>query len=396
MVRPSPIFYSFNPLTVMDRDRLKYYLALYRIKGLSPERLRAAIASAGGAAPLFSASAVTSEGDGYKEIYAKTRRFSEWSWVAHELDRIEEEGIKLVTIEDASYPESLREIFSPPIVLYTKGATTDFFSNAAAHVAIIGTRKATPFGLAMATSIAEDLSRAGVVVVSGLARGCDSAAHRGALNATGQTIAVLGCGIDLIYPKENKNLYEEIAERGLLVSEFPLGTPPLAQNFPIRNRIVSGLSMGVLVIEAPFKSGAMMTARMALDGGREVMALPGQALGKTSGGSNRLIKDGATLIESAEDVLECLSLTPGVNIALPFVGKAASQKDREAGSKAAGNLGSNEKKILDILDAGPLHIDNITQETELPTSAVSAVLLTLELDGAIEQLPGKVFFKKPC
>lgn len=369
----------------MDRDKLKYYLALYRIKGLSPERLREALAKAGGAAPLFTSD---TKNDEYKDIYSKARRFSEWSWVDRELDRIEEAGIKLVTIEDASYPERLREIFSPPIVLYTKGATTDFFSNALAHVAIIGTRKATPFGLAMAESIAEDLSKVGVVVVSGLARGCDSAGHRGALKATGETIAVLGCGIDTVYPKENKSLYEEIAERGLLVSEFPLGTPPLAQNFPIRNRIVSGLSAGVLVIEAPFKSGAMMTARMALDGGREVMAMPGIARGKTTGGTNRLIKDGATLIESAEDVLECLSLTPGVNIELPFGDKTAPSVDK--------NLGRDEKKILDILDAGPLHIDNITQETELPTSAVSAVLLTLELDGAIEQLPGKVFFKKPC
>lgn len=391
MVRPSPIFYSPNPLTLMDRDKLKYYLALYRIKGLSPERLREALAKAGGARALFT-SEPNPEAEEYKDIYAKARRFSEWSWVDRELDRAEEEGLELVTIEDADYPKDLREIFSPPVVLYTKGAGKGFFSGAVAHVAIIGTRKATPYGLSMATSIAEDLTKAGVVVVSGLARGCDSAAHRGALKATGETIAVLGCGIDKVYPKENEGLYKEIAERGLLVSEFPLGTPPLAQNFPIRNRIVSGLSTGVLVIEAPFKSGAMMTARMALEAGREVMAMPGQAGGKTTGGTNRLIKDGATLIENAGDVLEALSLTPGVNIELPFNEEKASP----TGKNLANNLGSNEKNIIDILDAGPLHIDNITQESKLPAHKVSSILLTLELDGIVDQLPGKVFFKKPC
>ena len=378
----------------MDRDKLKYYLALYRIRGLSPERLREAIRAAKGARSLFTESSAD-----YKDIYAKARSFSDWSWVDRELDRAEEDGVELVTIEDAAYPSSLREIFTPPLVLYTKGATKDFFSKALAHVAIIGTRKATPFALAMAENIAEDLTRAGVVVVSGLARGCDSAAHRGALKATGETIAVLGCGIDIIYPKENKDIYRDIADRGVLVSEFPFGTPPMAQNFPIRNRIVSGLSSGVLVIEAPFKSGAMMTARMALDGGREVMAMPGQPGAKTTGGSNSLLKDGATLIESAEDVLEALSITPGVNIELPFTtpvgAPSANRRKASRGVSVQRSLDDEEKKILDILDAGPLHIDNITQEAGMTVSTVLTSLLTLELDGVVEQLPGKVFFKRP-
>ncbi len=378
----------------MDRDKLKYYLALYRIRGLSPERLREAIRAAKGARSLFTESSAD-----YKDIYAKARSFSDWSWVDRELDRAEEDGVELVTIEDAAYPSSLREIFTPPLVLYTKGATKDFFSKALAHVAIIGTRKATPFALAMAENIAEDLTRAGVVVVSGLARGCDSAAHRGALKATGETIAVLGCGIDIIYPKENKDIYRDIADRGVLVSEFPFGTPPMAQNFPIRNRIVSGLSSGVLVIEAPFKSGAMMTARMALDGGREVMAMPGQPGAKTTGGSNSLLKDGATLIESADDVLEALSVTPGVNIELPFTtpvgAPSANRRKASRGVSVQRSLDDEEKKILDILDAGPLHIDNITQEAGMTVSTVLTSLLTLELDGVVEQLPGKVFFKRP-
>ncbi|MCK4846730.1 MAG: DNA-processing protein DprA, partial [Deltaproteobacteria bacterium] len=361
----------------MDRDKLKYYLALYRIRGLSPERLREAIRAAKGARSLFTESSAD-----YKDIYAKARSFSDWSWVDRELDRAEEDGVELVTIEDAAYPSSLREIFTPPLVLYTKGATKDFFSKALAHVAIIGTRKATPFALAMAENIAEDLTRAGVVVVSGLARGCDSAAHRGALKATGETIAVLGCGIDIIYPKENKDIYRDIADRGVLVSEFPFGTPPMAQNFPIRNRIVSGLSSGVLVIEAPFKSGAMMTARMALDGGREVMAMPGQPGAKTTGGSNSLLKDGATLIESAEDVLEALSITPGVNIELPFTtpvgAPSANRRKASRGVSVQRSLDDEEKKILDILDAGPLHIDNITQEAGMTVSTVLTSLLTLE------------------
>lgn len=378
----------------MDRDKLKYYLALYRIRGLSPERLREAIRAAKGARSLFTESSAD-----YKDIYAKARSFSDWSWVERELDRAEEDGVELVTIEDTVYPSSLREIFTPPLVLYTKGATKDFFSKALAHVAIIGTRKATPFALAMAETIAEDLTRAGVVVVSGLARGCDSAAHRGALKATGETIAVLGCGIDTIYPKENKEIYRDIADRGVLVSEFPFGTPPMAQNFPIRNRIVSGLSSGVLVIEAPFKSGAMMTARMALDSGREVMAMPGQPRAKTTGGSNSLLKDGATLIESADDVLEALSVTPGVNIELPFTAPvgapSANRRKANRGVSVQRSLDDEEKKILDILDAGPLHIDNITQETGMTVSTALTSLLTLELDGVVEQLPGKVFFKRP-
>lgn len=289
-----------------------------------------------------------------------------------ECRRLDASGARLVAFTASDYPKALFQIGDPPPFLYVKGE----LKAAEQAIAIVGSRRATHHGLLATTRLAEGLARHGIAVVSGMARGVDTAAHRGALAAGGRTVGVLGCGIDRIYPPENRPLFDAVARQGCLLSEFPLGTLPLAENFPRRNRIISGLSRGVLVVEAAEKSGSLITARYALEQGREVFAVPGNITQAASRGSNGLIKQGAKLVDCVEDILEELPEQP------------PSAEGGQAPQPRSFALTPREAAIYELLAAAPLHIDDIIARTELTAAEVSSMLLHLELKGAVIPLPG--------
>jgi len=246
----------------------------------------------------------------------------------------------------------------------------------------VGTRRATVYGKLTARRLARDLAREGVTVVSGMARGIDTEAHRGALEAGGRTIAILGCGVDIVYPPENRGLMEEIIKKGAVISEFSLGEEPEAPHFPQRNRIISGLSKGVLVVEAPLKSGALITANFALDQGRDVFAVPGNINSPNSHGTNQLIKEGAKLVESMEDVLEELN----------FSELAQLKKEKIKAENLS--LSSEEKKIFNLLKEEPSHIDLLVKLSRFPASKVGELLMRLQIKSLVRELPGKLFCKR--
>jgi DNA processing protein len=380
---------------LVDRERLRYWLALGRVKSRAraaeARQLAGLIEKSKDAKELFDRGGGGKRGGSGAEAFAASTRLKkdDWEWVEEELDLAEEHGAGLITIKDRAYPPLLREVYDPPLLLYTKGKMVD--SDAPA-VAVVGTRRASPYGLAMAEKTGLELASAGVTVVSGMARGCDSAAHRGALStAGGRTIAVLGTGIDRVYPRENKRLYEQIADKGLILSELPMSSAPLPRNFPMRNRIISGLCLGVVVVEAPLRSGAMMTARLALDSGRDVFAMPGHATSLRSSGTNKLIKDGAALVEGGVDILEALGVrfTEGAGPREGAGGKAVP-----VAPEARPELDCEGRLIFDILDDEPLTIDGIVEKTGLTAQRASSVLLDMELRGLVEQRPGKIFSRR--
>jgi DNA processing protein len=297
---------------------------------------------------------------------------------ARVLATVDKKGWRLLTRDDKTYPALLREIFDPPYVLYVAGGP-ELLSEPA--VAVVGARRPTPFGRAVAERLAGDLAACGLVVASGLALGIDSLAHWGALK-TGRTIAVLGSGLDEIYPKENKDLFRKIAGTGAVVTEFPPAARPLAYRFPLRNRIISGLTLGVVVVEATRRSGSLITARLALEQNREVMAVPGNITSALSGGTNWLIKSGAKLVETWEDVVE--------ELPAPLRERLLSSK--KDGRDATPELSPEEKKILDGLKTDALtHIDELVETTDVSVSEVLTRLLSLELKGLVRQAPGKCF-----
>jgi len=275
-------------------------------------------------------------------------------------------GRAIVTLADDAYPRRLLEIPDPPALLYVQGRT-DLLARDS--LAVVGSRNATAQGIANAESFARAFSQAGLTIVSGLALGIDAAAHRGALDGTGSTVAVLGCGIDIVYPQRNADLYRAIAGRGVLVSEFPLGTPPVADNFPRRNRLISGLARGVLVVEAALESGSLITARLGAEQGREVFAIPGSIHSPLSKGCHALIKEGAKLVESASDLLDELAVdAPTRTTAQP-----APEEQHE---------------LLQHLGHDPCNVDTLCQRSGLTPDTVSAMLLQLELAGKVASLPG--------
>lgn len=301
------------------------------------------------------------------------RRFAEV-----ECRKVEDAGVRLLTFLDAEYPRQLFEIGDPPPLLYLRGAIPVWEP----AVAVVGSRRATREGLKAAELLAAELAAAGVLVVSGLARGIDTAAHRGALAGDGSTVAVLGCGVNVDYPPENKGLAEQIAETGCIISEFPMDTQPLAEHFPRRNRIISGLSRGVLVVEAVEKSGSLITARYALDQGREVMAVPGQISSAACRGSNRLIKDGAQLVDCIDDILDAVRVSKPDQM-LPLFGQHTVQERC--------SMTPREAAVYELVAQGPRHLDEITQALELTPGEVSAMVLGLELKGMLQQLPGSYY-----
>ncbi len=299
-----------------------------------------------------------------------------------ELEKIDRKGYTLLTLEHPGYPGYLREIFDPPFVLYCEGDAETLRNPA---VAVVGARRPTPYGRAVAEKLAGDLAGRGCVIASGLAAGIDACAHRGALRK-GRTVAVLGSGLDVPYPWENRGLHREIAGQGAVVTEFALGTPPLAENFPVRNRIISGLALGLVVVEAARKSGSLITAKLALSQDREVMAVPGNVTSELSVGPNGLIRDGARPVASWEDVAEGLPSPWRENL-------LARRGEKEENSEAS--LSRDERRLLGELavDAA-LPIDELAERTGFSVSSLLALLLGLELKGAVVQHPGKEFQRR--
>ena len=295
--------------------------------------------------------------------------------VARERKRMAGRDLRFVTLREGGYPAPLRDIPQPPPVLYHRGSWEDRDRRA---VAIVGSRGATPYGRGVADRLAFELARRGLTIVSGLARGIDAAAHRGALRAGGRTIAVLGSGADIIYPAEHRKLGEAIAERGALLSEFPLGTSPLRGNFPQRNRLISGLCLGVVVVEAAVNSGALITADHALEQGKEVFAVPGQVTGRLSQGCHRLIKSGAKLTEGWEDVVE--------ELGAPYAQDVPPMPPLPP-------VEGEEGRVLQVLGEEPVHIDAIIAGAKLSASTVATSLLSLEMKGWVKQLSGKTFVR---
>jgi DNA processing protein len=303
-----------------------------------------------------------------------------------EVDAIRRIGCRVVNCTEPEYPQSLLQIYDPPVLLYVRG---DASILNAPSLSIVGTRRPTVYGTQMAERMGRDLAKRGLVIVSGLARGVDGIAHRGATSAGGRAIGVLGTGIDVCYPKENKKLYEKVLERGAIISELPTGSHPAPENFPVRNRIIAGMPLGVVIVEGKQYSGSLITARLAMEFGREVFGVPGNATQETSFAPNQLIKQGAKLVTSAEDVIEELP-TP-VRAALV---QAEVLESEQRNLLAADGLSPTEKRIYELLSAEESrHIDDLLETTGLNSSEVLATLFELEMKGIIRQLPGKQFSK---
>jgi len=342
---------------------------------------------------VFKASLTELEAAGIRAVSAQSLATGHSTELAQdELGRTIAAGVSVVCIDDSSYPAELKQIYDPPLILYVRG-NVDAITQPG--IAVVGTRHPTPYGLGMAERLSCDLAARGLVIFSGLSRGVDAAAHRGAINAKAKTVAVFGTGVDVIYPKENTRLTEQIvALGGALISEFPMNTFAAPQNFPIRNRIISGISVGVLVIEAAEYSGTRITSRCALEQNREVFAVPGNVTNKNSWGPNTLIKQGAKLTATWEDVWE--ELPPQVRLALTPATGDESQTGQTASLFGESELPPHERKILKLLKADEAtHIDEIVEalEADLSSSEIFAALFELELAGKVKQMPGKNFVK---
>jgi DNA processing protein len=308
---------------------------------------------------------------------------------AREIEELARIGGEALTLSDDQYPRLLRETYDPPIVIYCLGNFATAFAQPA--IAIVGSRRCSTYGRNVAEKLSRDLAERGVTIVSGLARGIDSAAHRGAVEARGLTVAVMGTGLDGVYPKENRKLAARIVEQGALVTEFPLATPPVSQNFPFRNRVISGLAFGVMVVEGAERSGSLITARLAYEQGRDVFAVPGNITSAKSFGPNYLIKDGAKLVQTWRDVIEELPAETKAPILSAERGETRTKQiviDEVA-------LSDSERKVLKMLNTDePVHIDQLISKAGLSSGELMGALLKLEMTDRIRQLPGKCFVKR--
>ena len=394
----------------MDEETLKYWIALKAVEEVGCVGFRTLLQAFSSPREVFSASAQTLKI--IPGIGAKTadhiRSFSAWKMAEEEVVRAGKLGVAIVTSDDPLYPKNLLNIYDYPPFLYVKGTLCP----EDVPVAVVGSRLASPYGRYTTERISRELALKGIVVVSGLARGIDAAAHRGALAGKGRTIAVLGSGLDVIYPPENEKLAEAIAANGALLTEFPFGTPPNSPNFPARNRIISGISLGVVVVEAGEKSGSLITARLAAEQGRSVFAVPGAIESAGSRGTHRLIRQGAKLIENVEDILE--EILPQAGLAPAFSGNPAlfpmpdghppapetpddfqpAPGKADAAAVSLSGLPEPERKLLNLITETPAGIDALIAASGLSPQEVQSGLLILELRGLIRQLPGKQFISK--
>jgi DNA processing protein len=364
-----------------DEEELFFWLALTRIDGLGCASAKKLVDHFGAPRAAFAASErEVGEISGLDQRAVRgLRTFADWADVKRELSLLKDAGVAVVPLTDAVYPPRLRQIPDPPPFLYVKGGIR---TQDQAAVAVVGTRSASPYGLKMARDLCHGLGSLGFTIVSGLARGIDGEAHRTTLDAGARTLAVLGSGVDVVYPGEHAELYERIAGAGAVLSELALGTRPMAHHFPARNRIISGLSLGVVVVEATEKSGSLITARLAMDQGREVFAVPGQAGASRSRGTHRLIREGAKLVESVQDIVEEIAPQLRLNGGSPG-------PERKADLPA--EFGEAAGKILDLIQLAPLQIDELIDVSGLSAARVSELLLHLEISGFVRQLPGKKF-----
>jgi DNA processing protein len=368
-------------LRSMGEKELARWIALSRIKGLGCVSFRKLADHFDDPIEAFSVSAAAlAEVEGFDQnAIDGVRNFAAWDEVEKEIVRAKQAAVKIVPFTDPSYPARLRMIPDPPPVLYVKGEIRDEDERA---VAVVGSRSASDYGRRITRNLCRELVALGFTIVSGMARGIDGAAHEMTLSAGGRTIAVLGSGVDYAYPPEHEHLYQRISQSGAVVSEFPIGTRPMAFNFPARNRVISGLSAGVVVVEATEKSGSLITARLAVEQGREVFAVPGEVGTSRSRGAHRLIRQGAKLVESAHDIIE--EIAPQL---LRRGGEALSESRRTLPQNVSGDL----QKIFSLFQERSLQIDEIIETSGYSPAKVSQVLLELELHGYIKQLPGKKY-----
>ncbi len=377
---------------LMD-ENIAYWLALTHIEGLGVRGAHKLVERFGSPRGVYGASLTELEGCGLRAEVARAIAAQKGLKEAEtQLEEATKAGVRILSCADDDYPPVLKQVADPPLVLYARGDVKVLSRHA---VAMVGTRRPTAYGSSVAHRLARELAERQLVIVSGLARGIDSASHRGALEAKGKTVAVLGSGLDVIYPREHKRLAEQIAESGVVVSEFPLGTAPTPENFPIRNRIISGLSLGVVIVEAAEYSGSLITARLALEQNREVFAVPGNITSAQSFGPNHLIKQGAKLVDQWIDVIE--EFPESVRRQLLPAGAASedSAQGPETASLFEQSLTPEQRTVFEMLRADEaLFVDSICESVELPQPRVLATLLELEMSGLIRQLPGKNFIRK--
>ncbi|HEY7180637.1 MAG TPA: DNA-processing protein DprA [Blastocatellia bacterium] len=388
------------------RADLADWIALNMIRGIGPRTANQLIDRFGSPAQIFAASRLSLEKEGLKPETVRELHDSEILEKANaEIERLERLGAVVITLEDEDYPPLLREIHDPPVALYVRGD----LKRACARpcLAVVGSRRCSTYGVNAALSLSRDLAQNGLAIVSGLARGIDAAAHQGAIeiaressgqagkDAGGLTVAVVGTGLETTYPKEHKKLEDEIAANGAVISEFPLGTPPLPQNFPYRNRVLSGLCFGVLIVEAAEHSGSLITARLAYEQGREVFAVPGNITSQTSFGPNFLIKDGAKLVQHWRDVIE--ELPRGVKemiLGADGARSGAAQSGVQPMFETVA-MSDDERKLLNMLTVdAPSHIDQLLISSGMNSSDLMTALLGLQMKDRIRELPGKSYIKR--
>lgn len=354
----------------MHRPDLGYLVGLSLLPGIGPARFHRLLERCGDPERAWRAaeSELVAVGVESRNLPALLERRKTLS-LDHELEKLTRLGVSVLSVYDPDYPPRLKEIFTPPPLLYVRGTLTETDTQA---IGVVGTRSPSVYGKELAARIVPQLVGAGLTIVSGLARGIDSVAHHAALQAGGRTVAVLGCGIDVVYPAENRRLYERIAEQGAVVTEYPLGTKPDAFNFPARNRIISGLSLGTVVIEAQHGSGALITADYANEQSREIFAFPGRATDRGSSGCNQLIRDGrAKLVTSVDDILAELDLTAAVH---------------QLNIKMAIPANDDEGTLLSLLSHEPIHIDELARQAAMAAPTVASTLMMLELKGNVRQV----------
>jgi DNA processing protein len=369
---------------MMDDKRFRSYIRLHLAGGVGPVLWRRLVEAFGDVEGVFAASmGQWQRVDGIGEKTAAAMAAVTDAEIDSEIAEAARAGVRIITCEDEDYPAPLKTIYDYPSMLYVAGALT---ATDALAVAVVGSRRCTHYGMEQAGRFGGLLGRAGFTVVSGGARGIDTASHRGALEVGGRTVAVMGCGLSQTYPPENKQLFEQIVEsgRGALISELPMRTSVMGGNFPTRNRIISGLSLGVLVIEAALRSGSLITAREAAQQGREVFALPGRVDSPFSQGTNKLIRDGSILVQDLEDILEHLGK----------VGKMMNPPEAAPAPLPLAGLTDGEQKLLAALAGGELSLDDLVRNTGLSTGQTASAMTMLVIKGAVAQRPGNIFAVK--
>ncbi len=355
------------------------WIALNLLPGLTPRQVEVLLAGFGGPEAILEATEADLKARGRlsAKSASRVRGFQREKALEEELREAERLKVTIMTREEPEYPASLLAIPDPPPVLYVRG---ELLERDRLAIAIVGTRRSTTYGRRTAERLGRGLAEKGLTVVSGMARGVDSAAHRGALSGKGRTVAVFGSGLAKLYPPEAKELFDAIAQSGAVVSEWPLATPPLPRHFPQRNRVISGLALGTVVVKAPKASGALITARLAAEQGRDVFAVPGRVDSPQSRGTHHLLREGAQLVDSAEDILA--ELPPELVALLPSVQEVPG---------SAPPLPAREAKVFTLVGTGEKHIDRLIEESALSAGEVSGALMSLELKGLVRQFPGKIF-----